>query len=115
MKRGDVYRAVLDPRSGSEQKGRRPVVIVSDDTFNETPNWRSIIVVPCSTSGNQAARGPTCVRLASGAGGLKGDGVVLCHQLTTLDKSKLERRYGSLLPADLAAVEEGIKAALDLE
>jgi mRNA-degrading endonuclease toxin of MazEF toxin-antitoxin module len=38
----------------------------------------------------------------------------VCHQLTTLDRAKLTRRLGAL-PADiLAAVEVGIKAALDL-
>jgi mRNA interferase MazF len=46
MKRGEIYLANLDPRSGSEQKGRRPVIIVSHDGLNKTENWRSIIVVP---------------------------------------------------------------------
>ena len=36
MKRGDLYLAELAPRSGSEQQGRRPVIIVSHDAFNET-------------------------------------------------------------------------------
>jgi mRNA-degrading endonuclease toxin of MazEF toxin-antitoxin module len=49
MKRGDLYWADLIPRSGSEQTGRRPVIIVSHDGFNHTPGWRSIIVVPIST------------------------------------------------------------------
>ncbi|MCU1266973.1 MAG: PemK-like protein [Acidobacteria bacterium] len=50
MKRGEVYWADLAPRSGSEQQGRRPVVVISHDAFNQTQNWRSIIVVPLSTS-----------------------------------------------------------------
>jgi (2Fe-2S) ferredoxin len=43
MTRGDVYWAVLVPRSGSEQQGRRPVIVVSHDGFNQTPGWRSVI------------------------------------------------------------------------
>ncbi|RLE34887.1 MAG: hypothetical protein DRJ61_04255, partial [Acidobacteria bacterium] len=35
MKRGDLCWADLKPRSGSEQQGRRPVVIVSSDGFND--------------------------------------------------------------------------------
>ena len=35
MRRGEVYWAELAPRSGSEQMGRRPVIILSDDAFNE--------------------------------------------------------------------------------
>ena len=54
MKRGEVYWADLAPRSGSEQRGRRPVVVISHDAFNQTPGWRSIIVVPLSTSAAQA-------------------------------------------------------------
>ena len=45
MKRGEVRWADLAPRSGSEQTGRRPVIVVSHDGFNETPTWKSIIVV----------------------------------------------------------------------
>ncbi len=36
MKRGEVYWAELTPRSGSEQQGRRPVVVISHDVFNES-------------------------------------------------------------------------------
>ena len=68
MKRGEVYWADLTPRSGSEQRGRRPVVVISHDAFNQTPGWRSIIVVPLSTSVAQAGRGPSAVLLSQGAG-----------------------------------------------
>ncbi len=115
MKRGDVYVAELRPRSGSEQRGRRPVVIVSNDAFNRTPGWRSIVVVPISTSAPQAKRGPTAIDLPRGAGGLKRRSVALCHQVTTLDRSKLALRTGSLPTPLLEQVGAGLKAALDLE
>ena len=114
MKRGDVYLAELRPRSGSEQKGTRPVVVVSSDGFNTTLVWRSIIVVPVSTSANQAARGPTAVRLPNGAGGLRDDSVALCHQVTTLDRGKLTKRFGSLDTEQMLDIEAGLKAAMDL-
>ena len=63
MKRGDLYWADLVPRSGSEQKGRRPVAVVSHDAFNQVEAWRSIIVVPMSTSRARAQRGPTAIPL----------------------------------------------------
>lgn len=115
MKRGEIYWADLVPRSGSEQSGRRPVVVISHDGFNQTPGWRSIIVVPISTSTTQAMRGPTAVHVPKGAGGLKKESIVLCHQVTTLDRSKLTERIGTL-PLDLlSAIENGLKAALDIE
>jgi len=114
MRRGEVYWADLVPRSGSEQQGRRPVIVVSHDAFNQTPGWRSIIVVPLSTSAAQAGRGPSAVLLPLGTAGLKQDSVALCHQVTTLDRSKLTRRVGGLNSTQLKQVEDGIKAAMDL-
>jgi mRNA interferase MazF len=114
VRRGDVYLATLVPRSGSEQQGTRPVIVVSHDGFNQAPGWRSVIVVPVSTSSTQAARGPTAVSLPKGAGGLRAESCALCHQITTLDRAKLTKRLGALPEALLAEVGEGLKLAQGL-
>jgi mRNA interferase MazF len=114
MRRGEVYWAQLTPRSGSEQKGRRPGIVVSHDGFNQVSTWRSVIVVPVSTSESQAARGPTAIRLAEGAGGLAKQSVVICHQVTRLDRAKLVQKIGVLDLDALALVDNGLKAALQL-
>ena len=115
MKRGDVYWADLVPRSGSEQAGRRPVILVSHDGFNQTPGWRSIIVVPISTSSLQAKRGPTVIELPGGVAGLPKTSFAVCHQVTTLDRAKLTKRIGTLLLESMREVDEGLKAAMDLD
>jgi mRNA-degrading endonuclease toxin of MazEF toxin-antitoxin module len=115
VNRGDVYWAELVPRSGSEQRGRRPVIVLSHDAFNTCPTWLSVIVVPVSTSTRQAARGPTAVFLSRGAGGLRSASVALCHQITTLDRRKLTQRLGVLNADELVAVERGVLTALDME
>jgi mRNA interferase MazF len=115
MKRGDVYWADLIPRSGSEQTGRRPVVLMSHDAFAQSPSWRSLIVVPLSTSTSQLKRGPTVVEISSGIAGLMKSSAAVCHQVTTLDRSKLTKRIGALSPDLLSDVEGGIKAAMDLD
>ena len=117
MKRGDLYWAELAPRSGSEQQGRRPVIIVSHDAFNETPGWQSVIVIPVSTSSAQAARGPTAIGLpAGGAGGgnLRKNSIAVCHQVTTLDRAKLTQYIGTLQQQQLLQIEAGLKAAMQL-
>jgi mRNA interferase MazF len=114
MRRGEVYWADLVPRSGSEQTGRRPVLLVSHDGFNEIPAWRSIIVVPITTSTSQAKRGPTVVELP-GVAGLSKTSFAVCHQVTTLDRAKLTRRLGTLSAEMLREVEGGLKAAMDLD
>jgi len=114
MKRGEIYWANLQPRSGSEQQGRRPVIVISHNGFNENPRWRSIIVIPISTSSAQARRGLTAVFLPQSVGGLSQESVVLCHQITTLDRAKLTERIGELSGEWLKRIEEGLKAATDL-
>ena len=114
MKRGDVYWAELRPRSGCEQKGRRPIVVVSHDGFNQVHGWRSVIVVPCSTSERQAKRGPTAVLFPPGSGGLEKAGIAVCHQVTTLDRSKLVRKVGQMPAAVMDEVGSGLRAALAL-
>jgi mRNA-degrading endonuclease toxin of MazEF toxin-antitoxin module len=90
-------------------------VVLSHDGFNQAPGWRSVIVVPLSTSASQAARGPTVVTLPAGSAGLSKAGAAVCHQVTTLDRAKLTKRIGTLSRTHLNDVEDGLKAALDLE
>ena len=115
MKRGEVYWANIVPRSGSEQMGRRPVVIVTRDSFNQTPSWASIVIVPMSTSPNQARRGLTAIAIPAGEAGLDKPGIALCHQITTLDRAKIGKRIGELSPAMLAQVDDGLRATLSLD
>ena len=115
MKRGEVHWAELVPRSGSEQTGRRPVIVISHDGFNQTTGWRSIIVVPISTSESQGRRAPTVIEIPPGAGGLPRNSFAVCHQVTTLDRAKLTRRIGALPSEVLSEVELGLKAAMDLD
>lgn len=115
MRRGAIFWAVLELRSGSEQRGRRPVVVFSHDAFNEVASWRSIIVVPISTSNRQKLRSPTVVNLRAGTAGLSTDSVVLCHQITTIDRAKLEKRLGELPSEVLKRVEDGVLRAIGIE
>ncbi len=115
MRRGEVYWADLVPRSGSEQTGRRPVILVSHDGFNYSPGWQSIIVVPISTSSSQGRRGPTVIELPAATSGLPKTSFAVCHQVTTLDRAKLTKKLGTLPAESLRDVEEGLKAAMDLD
>lgn len=114
MNRGEIYWANLAPRSGSEQSGRRPVIIISHDAFNQTSGWRSIIIIPVSTSVGQKGRGPTVVALPAGTTGLSNDSIALCHQITTLDRTKLTEKIGLVPEALMAQVEQALLAAVNI-
>ena len=77
--------------------------------LNQTPGWRSIIVVPISTSSSQGKRGPTVIELSGGTIGLAKTSYAVCHQVTTLDRAALTKRLGTLPSESLREVEEGLK------
>ena len=81
MKRGEVWLVSLDPTSGHEQKGRRPVLIVSPEAFNRIT--RVPIVLPITSGGSFARTAGFAVALAGT--GTKTTGVVRCDQPRALD------------------------------
>src|SRR5205823_10334204 len=81
MKRGDIWLVGLDPTEGHEQKGRRPVLIVSPDAFNRVT--RVPVVLPITSGGSFARTAGFAVPL-SGAG-IQTTGVVRCDQPRALD------------------------------
>jgi mRNA-degrading endonuclease toxin of MazEF toxin-antitoxin module len=115
LKRGDVFWADLVPRSGSGTTGGLPVVIVSHDGFNQTPNWRSVLVVPVVPSPSERPLGLTIAALPAGSASLKVDSIAVCHQITALDRARLSQRLGSLSHKLLHDVDQALKAAIDME
>lgn len=81
MKRGEIWLVALDPTEGHEQKGRRPVLIVSPEAFNRVT--KVPVVVPITSGGSFARTAGFAVTL-EGAG-TKTTGVVRCDQPRALD------------------------------
>jgi mRNA-degrading endonuclease toxin of MazEF toxin-antitoxin module len=81
MKRGEVWLVGLDPTEGHEQKGRRPVLIVSPEAFNRLT--KVPVVVPITSGGNFARAAGFTVLLSSA--GTRTTGVVRCDQPRALD------------------------------
>ena len=81
MERGDIYLVSLDPTSGHEQQGTRPVLVVSASAFNRLT--KTPVVLPITTGGNFARTAGFAVSL-TGAG-IKTTGVVRCDQPRAFD------------------------------
>jgi len=69
----------LDPTAGHEQRGRRPVVIVSTERFNRLTSCP--VILPITNGGNFARRLGFSVELL----GTQTTGVIRCDQPRTLD------------------------------
>jgi mRNA interferase ChpB len=101
MERGDIYIVSLDPTSGHEQPGTRPVLIVSPTIFNRLT--RAPIVLPITTGGTFARTAGFAVSLMGA--GTQVTGVVRCDRPHALDiGSRHGRRLESVPPAILDEV-----------
>ena len=81
MQRGEIWIVRLDPSAGHEQRGTRPVLIVSPAPFNELT--RTPIVLPITTGGAFARRRGFAVSLDDAGTGTTG--VIRCDQPRVLD------------------------------
>ena len=110
--RGDIHVLDWHPARGSEQAGRRPGLVVSNDTANRTS---PVVIVAALTSRPLRRPYPVNVSIPTTANvGLSRDSTVLCSQLTTLSKERLGRYIGSLPPHLLARVDVALRTALNL-
>lgn len=81
MRRGEIWLVSLDPTSGHEQQGVRPVVIVSPTPFNKLT--RTPVVLPITTGGRFSRRRGFAVSLDEA--GIRTVGVIRCDQPRALD------------------------------
>jgi len=95
-----VFLASLDPTKGSEQAGRRPVLVISRERINQLLPVVNVIPLTSHKSASRTIY-PNEVLLPSGTAGLKVESIALCYQIRTLDKSRLEHDWGKLNDASL--------------
>lgn len=114
MKRGEVYHVDLSHgRYGHEEKGFRYGIIFSNNVFNGTMSWGTVIIVPTSASPTQAQRNYGVI-LPAGSGGLPVECVALCHQITTIDRRRLGALCGTLPVTLLDRVDQEVRTILYL-
>jgi mRNA interferase MazF len=107
-----VFEVNLDPVTEAEQKGTRPVLIVSNEEFNQAmPN---VSVLPLTATKRRLY--PSEVPLPKGKAGQPLDSIVMAHQIRTISKQRLGRLQGYLEDAQLRReVNRAIKEHLDME
>ena len=86
MERGDIYFVDLDPTAGHEQRGHRPIIIVTPGPFNQLGLQ---LVAPITSGGAFARHRGFAVELT----GTMTHGVILCNQLRTLDIASRNGRF----------------------
>lgn len=95
MKRGDIYMVSLDPTQGREQRGHRPVLIVSPAAFNAATKLP--VVLPITNGGDFVRRIGFAVEIY----GIKTTGVIRCDQPRVVDIAERGGRKVDVLPPAL--------------
>jgi mRNA interferase MazF len=94
-----IYQANLDPTTGREQAGERPVLVVSAEPLNERYDVLMDAPITSRKSNRPARLGE--VLLPVETGGLPQESFSLFYQVRSLDKSRLGRRYGEITDSAL--------------
>jgi mRNA interferase MazF len=108
---GDVIEIDMEDAAGHEQKGRRPALVVSVEAFQESG---LAIVCPLTTHGGKAAKPRSELEVAVPPG-FKASGVIVSHQVKTIDWKARNAAFIDHLPRIvLLQVRARLKAFLGL-
>ena len=105
--RGEIRWADLNPVRGHEQAGRRPVMILSHDVFNE----RSGAVIALAMT-SQAPKAGFPLTLESRAAGLTKRSWVKISQIRTLSVDRIGQRLARASEEELARALDGLNEIL---
>jgi mRNA interferase MazF len=101
--RGDIVWADLKPTQGHEQSGRRPIVVLSQDVFNE----RSGTVIACALTSREPRAGfPLTLELTGTK--LPKRSWVKISQIRTLSVERLGKKLGRISVEELEQVIDGL-------
>jgi len=113
IRKGDIYYARLDPVIGSEQEGKRPVVVVQNNLANKYSP--TIIIAPITTILKKLYL-PTHIVIYKN-NFLKKDSTILVEQVRVIDKSRIEKFLGRLSSFQIDQVDKALlnTFAIDIE
>jgi mRNA interferase MazF len=110
MKIGDIHWVELPDAGGREQSGRRPAVIMQDDSCAIA--LPTTIVVPLSSAMAALRFSGTTHIKATATSGLRTDSVALAFQIRAIDRSRIKEQIGTVPPAELSEMREELRKLL---
>ena len=111
FRRGEIYFADLDPHYGSEQGGKRPVIVIQNNTGNKFA--LTVIVAAVTSKVSKKPNQPTHVLIEQNPA-FSRPSVVLLEQIRTLDKRRLREKMGRLDPELMEKVDSAIAVSFGL-
>ncbi|WP_340110846.1 type II toxin-antitoxin system PemK/MazF family toxin [Maribellus mangrovi] len=108
MKQNEIWLADLNPVKGSEQKGMRPVVIVSGNVLNE---YMPIVIVCLFTSKIKGYKGNLILEPDS-INQLSKPSELLTFHIRSVSKERLVKKIGGITEKQLAEIKLGLNDIL---
>ena len=108
MKQGEIWYADLNPAMGSEQKGFRPVVIISGNVLN---TYLQIVIACPLTTSVKNYKG-NIVLSPDRRNGLSATSEVMTFHIRSISKVRLVKKIGSITPAQLGMIKDGLEDIL---
>lgn len=113
IKKGGIYYAMLNPVIGSEQDGKRPVVVIQNNLANK--HSPTVIIAPITTILKKLYI-PTHIVISKN-NFLKKDSTILVEQVRVIDKSRIITFLGKLNEIQMRQVDKALinAFAIDLD
>lgn len=108
MNQGDIYEIFLDPTLGSEQKGRRPAIILSGSGINKIMN--TVIVVPLTSKLKHY--NDNLILEPNIKNGLKQTSEALPIHIRAIDKKRLQKKVGNIEPSEINILKKSLDKIL---
>ncbi|MCB2220072.1 MAG: type II toxin-antitoxin system PemK/MazF family toxin [Bacteroidetes bacterium] len=108
MKQCEIWLADLNPVKGSEQKGFRPVVIISGNMLNK---YLPIVIACPLTSKIKAYKGNVILE-PNEMNGLSEKSEVLIFQIRSISKERLSKKIGKIAEAELVQIKRTLNDIL---
>jgi len=109
-KRGEIWLVSLEPVAGHEIGKTRPALVISNNRNNEFSS--TVTLIPITSSIEKVY--PFEVLIRKNESGLAYDSKIKCNQIRTVDRSRLIKISGVLLPDKMAEVESALMIHLDI-
>lgn len=111
IKKGDIYYAMLNPVIGSEQDGKRPVVVIQNNLANK--HSPTVIIAPITTILKKLYI-PTHIVIGKN-NFLKKDSTILVEQVRVIDKSRIITFLGKLNEIQMRQVDKALINAFGID
>lgn len=113
--RGDVFYTDLGDGVGSEQKNKRPCVIIQNNIGN---TYSPTVIIACMTTSKSKRNLPTHVYVAredtKSYNDYFFDSTVLCEQVRTIDKTRLIHKIATVSDEKMEEVSRALKVSFDI-